>query len=63
MRPKYIPERKIMKKGREKVKRKLIATMLAMALLLTACGKSGDETAAKPEREQDGGEKRQQVKQ
>lgn len=37
------------------MKRKLIATMLALALLLTACGKSGDETAAKPEREQDGG--------
>ena len=37
------------------MKKKITAILLALALLLTACGKSGDETAAKPEREQDGG--------
>ena len=31
------------------MKRKLIAALLALALLLTACGKSGVDTAAEPE--------------
>lgn len=37
------------------MKKKLTAALLVLVLLLTACGKSGDGTAAEPEREQDGG--------
>lgn len=37
------------------MKKKLTAILLALVLLLTACGKSGDGTAAESEREQNGG--------
>ncbi len=37
------------------MKRKLIAALLALALLLTACGKSGVDTAAEPESKTPGG--------
>ena len=37
------------------MKKKLTAALLVLVLLLTACGMSGDGTAAEPEREQDGG--------
>ena len=37
------------------MKKKLTAILLALVLLLTACGKSHDGTATEPEREQNGG--------
>ena len=40
------------------MKKKLTAALLVLVLLLTACGKSRDGTAAEPEREQDDGQKK-----